>query len=223
MKTGIVIAMEREGSSLKNKLGEPKEKKLICGMTFSVYDTKGGEVIIGESAPGTAEAASCTTILIDRYQVDQVINFGYVGSLKLKYGLFDIVAVDSVVQHDYDLTVFDISKGSHSCLGYPYIQADKKLTSSLADGYDLVRIACGNSFVSDEMSKTKIAEEFDADICDMESAGIALVCARAEVPFAMLKVVSDGLEGDSIESFKKHSKDIEGCTTLILDFINNKC
>ena len=219
MKIGIALALKREGEYLLEKLGKAEKIENICGMDFYSYTLSKNQVVVGLGGVGEQESASCATLLIAHFGVDCILNFGYVGSLVKKYGLFQIVKVKSVIQHDYDLTAFGDPLGKHDCLSEILLESDENLSNLLAKGYPSVILASGNSFLSNEEQKKTIASTYSAEICDMEGAGIALVCRRSKIPFAMLKVVSDGLEGDSKDSFAENSRDISGCTEIIYNFL----
>ena len=219
MKIGIVLALKREADYLLEKLRTAENTEKICGMDFYTYTVNKNTVIVGLGGVGEQESASCTTLLISHFKVDCILNYGYVGSLVKKYGLYQIVKVKSVIQHDYDLTAFGDPLGKHDCMTEVLLDTDKALSDSLGEDYPYTVLASGNSFLSSEEQKRKIAQDYSAEICDMEGAGIALVCRRSNIPFAMLKVISDGLEGDSKENFAENSKDISGCAEIIYNFL----
>ncbi len=219
MIIGIVVALKRESEYLKSRLGAPIEENRLCGVDFNVYKVGENTAVIADCGAGVSEAASAAAILVANYKAELLLNYGYVGGLVKNLGVSDIITVKSVVQHDYDLTAFGEPLGKHDCLDSAYIEADPYYTEKLAKNLPSAVIACGNSFVSNQQDKTRIAEAFNASICDMESAGIALVAKRSGIPFAMVKLISDGVEGDSTAAFAANSHNISDCSDIIYDFL----
>ena len=56
---------------------------------------------------------------------------------------------------------------------------------------------------------------FQADICDMEAAGILLTCNRNRVPCLLLKMVSDGLSGGAEEFFQTFQSASDACVAIL--------
>ena len=61
--------------------------------------------------------------------------------------------------------------------------------------------ASGDKFVSSKEKKEELHKAFNADICEMEAAGIVLTCNRNKVPCLLIKTGSDSVEGGA-EEFK---------------------
>lgn len=82
MKIAIIGAMEEEVTILRDKL-DNKEQQVIAGSEFTKGLYKGIEVILLKSGIGKVNAALSTTLLLDRYQPDYVINTGSAGGFIL--------------------------------------------------------------------------------------------------------------------------------------------
>ena len=52
--------------------------------------------------------AACTQILIDKFNVDALVNSGVAGTMDSKLNQGDIVISTGAVQHDFDTTVLEI-------------------------------------------------------------------------------------------------------------------
>ena len=59
--------------------------------------------------------------------------------------------------------------------------------------------ASGDRFVGKAEDKAALHEQFDADICEMEAAGIIKTANRNHVPCLSIKMVSDSLHGGAEE------------------------
>lgn len=78
---GIIGAMEEEVKALADMMSGV-ETATVAGMVFKKGQLKGKDVVVVRSGIGKVNAAVCTQILADRYNVDCVINTGVAGSLK---------------------------------------------------------------------------------------------------------------------------------------------
>lgn len=82
--------------------------------------------------------------------------------------------------------------------------ADRNLIARAKQVYpDLKPVICasGDKFVGSAQEKTKIHEQFHADICEMESAGIVKTANRNKVPCVLIKMVADSITGGEKEYF----------------------
>ena len=77
-----------------------------------------------------------------------------------------------------------------------------------------VRCASGDKFIADEVFKNKLINEYGCDICDMESAGIALTCYKNNVDLVSIKAVSDSGSGGEYED------NVIGASEAIFKFAN---
>lgn len=75
---------------------------------------------------GKVNAARSTQILIDKMDVDFILNVGVAGSVSKDVKMCDIVIGENLVQHDYDFTLFNYEKGEIPNVGR-YFKCDEKL------------------------------------------------------------------------------------------------
>ena len=84
-----------------------------------------------------------------------------------------------------------------------------------------VTCASAANFVDGGDATSQLHEQYDADICEMEAAGILLTCKRCGVPALLLKAVSDGVNGGA-EEFSKMIKEAgEVCVKALLKILNS--
>ena len=107
---GIIGAMEEEVKALADMMSGV-ETATVAGMVFKKGQFKGKDVVVVRSGIGKVNAAVCTQILADRYNVDCVINTGVAGSLKNEINIGDIVISSDAIQHDMDATGFGYKMG----------------------------------------------------------------------------------------------------------------
>ncbi len=193
-KIGLIFALKEElDASIKGfKLIEK-----INIFNLEIYKCIYNEIecFLVESGIGKVNAARTTQILIDVMKVEYIINAGVAGSLKKSIKIGDIIVGNKLVQHDFDLTAFNREKGEIPNIG-KYISSDKTLiekANNIKTNNNIYVgvIASGDVFVNNEKESNKIYEQFNALCVEMEGASIAQVCFLSEIPFLVIRAISD--------------------------------
>ena len=206
---GIIGAMEEEVNALKRKI-EIKEIKSIAGMSFLEGTLEGKEVVVVKCGIGKVNAAVCTQILIDKFEVSAIINTGVAGGLYPKINIGDIVISSDTVQHDVDAVVFGYEKGAIPRMDTTFFEADQKLVEIAKKAAEKVkgdhdvyvaRIASGDQFISSMTVKEDIYSTFTAYCAEMEGAAIAHTCYLNKVPFVIIRAISDKADQNADENF----------------------
>ena len=65
-----------------------------------------------------------------------------------------------------------------------------------------VRVASSDKFIGEESKKQWLIRDFDADVCEMESAGIVITSEANEVPCLLIKCISDNASDDAKYEFR---------------------
>ncbi len=206
---GIIGAMEEEVNSLKRKL-EIKEIKSMAGMTFHVGTLLDTEVVVVRCGIGKVNAAVCTQILIDIFEVSAIINTGVAGGLYPNINIGDIVISSDTVEHDMDVVAFGYDKGTIPRMDTSFFEADQKLVDRARKAAELIkgehkvyvaRIASGDQFISSMQVKENIYSTFTAYCAEMEGAAIAHTCYLNQVPFVIIRAISDKADQNADENF----------------------
>lgn len=201
MIIGVVVAIKEEASVFSEFFGEGKK---ISDGIYEVTEWHGWHrIILIRSGYGEIAAAAATQYLIDHYPVDQIINYGVVGALHDEIEVKDVGVVHKIVHYGFDLSGGGkYPKGIYPKIGSPYIEP---IEDVFADIGGLPRFICASAdkFVYSGEPKRKLHEEFNADICDMEAAGIILTCNRNNIPCGFIKAISDGADEDE-DAFAKN-------------------
>ena len=197
--TGIIGAMEVEVEALKKDMNIRREVRK-AGMKFCEGELCGKEVVVVRSGVGKVNAAVCTQILIDVFGVDAVVNTGIAGSLKAEINIGDMVISTDLVHHDMDAAGFGYPPGQIPQMDVFSFEADEKLAELAKEACEEVnpeiqvfrgRIVSGDQFISDKGTKEKIAKNFDGYCTEMEGAAIAQAAFLNEVPFVVIRAISD--------------------------------
>ena len=83
---GIIGAMDEEVAQIVEVMQVEREESKAC-MTFKAGKLNGKDVVVVRSGIGKVNAAVCTQILVDDFNVDYVINTGIAGSLKAEINI----------------------------------------------------------------------------------------------------------------------------------------
>ena len=215
MKTiGIIGAMEVEVAILKEKM---EDVRIIKKASMDFYEgiLAGKKVVVVRSGIGKVNAGICAQILADVFSVDAIINTGIAGSLNKNINIGDIVLSTDVVQHDMDATGFGYRKGQIPQMPVFFFNADDNLRRLAAEVGKEVnpyiqvfegRIASGDQFVCDQDVKNRIVSEFSAYATEMEGAAIGQAAYLNEIPFLVVRAISDKADGSAQMDYSEFEK-----------------
>ena len=227
-KIGIIVAMVEELESILDIMDNIEEKE-IYGLTFKTGQIEKNKIIVVKCGVGKVNAARVTQILIDTFNVKCVINVGAAGALNPFLNIGDIVIGEKLIQHDFDITAFDHDKGYITGVG-DYIYSDieliekfKKAANNLKEKDYKIKtgiIATGDIFCTDIEMKNKIYSKFDADCVEMEGAAIAQVCYLDNIPFIVIRSISDSPNGNNEIDFDKFVElASKRCANILREFL----
>lgn len=209
---GIIGAMASEVDGLKSIMTDT-EVSTYSSVDFYKGIINGTKVIIAEAGVGKVNAAVTAQTMILKYSPDCVINIGVAGGLEKSLGIGDIVIADKVVEHDMDTSPLGDEKGFISGLDTVYMNCDERIvkllnecTSELGIHTVTGTIASGDQFISSDEQRNKIIDLFNGFAAEMEGAAIGHVCTMNNVPFGVLRSISDGANSDSTMDFPEFVK-----------------
>ena len=194
---GIIGAMQAEVAALIADMKAPKTE-VISGVTFVSGEIEGCPVVVATCGIGKVFAAICAEAMILRYAPAMILNTGVAGTLSdLTIG--QIAIADQVVQHDMDTSPIGDPVGLLSGINRVYLPCDADMITKLCEAAvecgqtaQVGTIASGDQFVADSATKTRITAAFSAIACEMEGAAIGHVCYVNDLPFCVVRAISDG-------------------------------
>lgn len=197
MKLGIIGAMQLEVELLLQRMQNHVERS-VAGSIFYEGDLEGLPVVVVQCGVGKVNAALCVQILCDVFCVTHLVNTGIAGSLHNDLDIGDFVISSDAMYHDFDCTVFGYSYGQVPAMPQTF-PADEMLTqqamqaaAALQVGQAHIgRIASGDQFVANASQKNAIIASTGALCTEMEGAAIAHAAFRNQVPFVILRAISD--------------------------------
>lgn len=207
MKIGIIAAMEQEVKALVEVM-EEKSVTEKANQTFydgTIYEQ---EVTVVRSGIGKVNAAIATALLIDTFEVDTVINTGSAGGIGKGLSVGDLVLATELSYNDADVQVFGYAFGQIPQMPDRYT-ADQELikmvkAAALATDWSVEEglVVSGDSFIASKEQTNHIKEHFpEVLVTEMEGAAVAQTCYQFNVPFVVVRALSDTADEEASVSF----------------------
>lgn len=204
---GIIGAMSSEVDGLKEIMTE-KSIKIVSSVEFVSGKINGRDVVVAKAGVGKVNAALTAQTMILEYAVSKLINIGVAGGIAENLKIGDIVVATKVVEHDMDTTAIGDEPGFITGLDCVYMETDEETSDLICEcsnelGLNTVRgvIASGDLFVADNETRDRIASVFGASAAEMEGAAIGHVAVMNNVPFAVIRSMSDCANDESKVDF----------------------
>ncbi len=210
-KIGIIGAMDEEVHILKGQM-IGVQVRTIASIEFYEGTLQGHEVVVVRCGIGKVNAAICTQILVDIFHADAVINTGVAGSLRNEINIADIVLSTDTQQHDIDATGFGYPAGVIPRMKASIFQADERMITLAKEvcnevipdvGVHTGRIVSGDQFISDSGKKTWLVDNFNGYCTEMEGAAIAQAAYLNQIPFLIIRAISDKADHSAEMSYKE--------------------
>lgn len=215
MKIGIIGAMDYEVARLVEAMANVSQKT-VAGMVYHNGTLHGKDVVVVVSGIGKVNAALCAQILASEFGVTHMINTGVSGAVKDFLEVGDIVISTDLKEHDFDVTGFGgFAYGEIPRMATSTFVADEMLRQlALAATKKNVtdhkvyegRIVSGDQFVASVEKKDFLLSEFDATTTEMEGAAIGHACYLNNIPFVIIRAMSDKADGSAHVNFETFSQ-----------------
>lgn len=204
---GIIAALEEELQAvLKHMTNVSVLKK--AQMTFYTGNIGENKIALVRSGVGKVNAASCTQILIDLFDIEKVINVGVGGMLASDLNIGDIAISSESLQYDMDASIFGTPKGEIPNMGIAFFPADESLINIAKESADELginskvgRIMTADLGLSDKEIKDFLVKEYEGICCDMEGAAIAQVAYINNIPYLVIRSFSDNADTEANDSY----------------------
>ena len=204
-KLGIIGAMDIEVQTLVQQLQDLSVTQK-AGSEYYEGTLQGLPVVVVRCGIGKVNAAICTQILCDCFDVTHIVNTGIAGSLCAELDIGDLLISKDTMYHDFDAQRFGYEMGEVPGMGVLTFEADAEMIAfaqaaaeAVNPGHSRIgRVASGDLFVAEREAKERIIANTQALCTEMEGAAIAHVAFRNKVPFVILRAISDKAD-DSAE------------------------
>lgn len=216
---GLICAMPEEAARLREAMRDARverrgRREFVIGRLFE------RETALCASRCGKVAAGATMAAMIERYHATPFILTGAAGALADSLSVGDIVLADTLIQHDLDASALPrFTKFEVPLLGASRFRADPTLTAlaeaaarefverdleadvppRLRAEFGIARprvvrgtIASGDRFIASEAERQALLRELPDVLCvEMEGAAVAQVAYEYDVPFAVIRTISD--------------------------------
>lgn len=220
-RIGIISAMSSEKKYLLEQ-SEIEETVVYGNMEYHIGTLCGKDVVITSAGVGKSFAAAGAALMLDNFNITEVIFTGIAGGVGDATKVLDIVISTDLVMHDYGDQTNDGFVWDASWTEDGYIPADTALCAKTyaaalgvvgKENVHLGTIATGDQFIASEIYVAELQNKFNAIACEMEGCAVALICHNNDVPFVVIRAMSDKADGkanSSIENFGATAADNSG-------------
>ncbi len=220
-KIAIMGAMPEEIEPLLKQM-ENVSAVIYAANTYYEGTYRGQEVVVAYSKIGKVFATLTATMLIEKFGCDLLLFSGVAGAISDELKIGDLIIAEGLCQHDLDITAFGHPYGfvpeGEVCIPTDLGLRDVAKEVAQEKGLTLKEgvIATGDQFVADPERKKWIGDTFHADALEMEGAAVAVVCSALNVPFFILRAISDTADMDAGFDFDTF---LESSAKISADFI----
>lgn len=226
-------AMTEEVGHLREKL-EQATTETIGRREYHVGRLAGRDVCLAFSRWGKVAAASTATTMIDRYGASELLFTGVAGGVDSRLRIGDVVVADVLFQHDLDGSPLfprlevpllgtagfrpdgeRVERATKASMRFLDGIAQHVAPESLATlGITNPKvhqgpIASGDQFISNEANRERIASLVPGVLCvEMEGAAVAQVAFERDVPFTVIRVISDSAAMGAAVDFRQFVREV---------------
>lgn len=228
---GIISAMQEEIQALLHELKNVSttEKGMRTYYKATLFNKN---VVLVFSRWGKVASAVTTTQLINDFNVDEIIFTGVAGGINEVLNIGDVVIGNNMYQHDLNASPF-YEKLEIPILKKKFLKTSvnsklKKATNSFLSTYnnyikktdaqlfDITKpkmifgdIASGDQFISSIKKIKQLNKLIPTATCvEMEGAAVAQVCFEYDIPFSIIRIISDKANDNAIIDFPKFANSI---------------
>jgi adenosylhomocysteine nucleosidase len=232
--TGILVPMPEEIELILARM-QVKEIQETGKRTFYLGTIHDAPCVVSLSRIGKVASSATAAVMIERFKVDRIIVTGVAGGIASELNIGDIVVAKACIQHDLDCRPL-FPQFEAPLLGKSRFTCDSSLVSAAVEActhfinYDLHRhirqedlstlgiespavrqgtLVSGDQFIGTLAQLDKIKTELpEAYFVEMEGAAVAQVCYEYNIPFVVVRSISDKADAIAHIDFSTYIKDV---------------
>jgi 5'-methylthioadenosine/S-adenosylhomocysteine nucleosidase len=211
--TLVLGALDQEIKAFDRHL-EAAHTETWRGFAFHLGRIRERDVVVARCGVGKSLSAMLTQHLIDRYRPSRIVFTGIAGAVNPELEIGDTLVARTCMQYDMDVTALGFPLGKIPYTDFRVLSCDpelvdRALTCRPGKGRVLSgHVLTGDSFVvtSTDESHRYLRTELGGDVVEMEGASVGLVATVNEVPFVIIRTVSDKADGSAQVNFARFVK-----------------
>ena len=222
-----MCAMREELEPILEQI-EVKEVIEYARNRYYLAKYKNLDLILAYSKIGKVNAATTATVLIEKFGAKKILFSGVAGAIDSDLKIGDLIIATKTCQHDVDLTVFGYEPGFIP-ESKVYFECDEELNSIARNVAKRLKIklkegiiASGDQFIHSKERKSWIAKTFRASAIEMEGGAVGCVTWTLNIPFFMLRSISDSAEegaGVDFDEFLEESSRVSA--KFLIEMLND--
>ena len=204
LKVGIICPCKIEYDKCKSILNLSSESNLN-GRTISSKKYESCEAIAIFAGPGKIQCASATQLVIDKFNVDMVIDVGGAGALVDVLKCNDIIVAKEVYEYDVceieeypkfkdELTsrtiFYDSAKDKNPNIEMVMIYKLSSIDANIKFG----NIASGEKTVKDKVTRDKLYSLLNAHACNWETSSVIKTANLNGIKALSIRVITDNAD-----------------------------
>jgi adenosylhomocysteine nucleosidase len=234
MRLGIISALSEEQQGLVEAMQRPY--KLVHGMReYFLGQLWKTDAVCVLSRIGKVAAAMTATTLVEKFNVTHILFTGVAGAGDKTIKVGDIVVAETLVQHDMNASPL-FPRFEIPLTGLSHFQANHDLSLQLVNAardflqHDFTQfiqaadretfrlnkprihrglVASGDQFMNCREQLNQLTQALPGLLAvEMEGAAVAQVCHEMNVPFAMIRTISDNANEDAATDFMGFVKSV---------------
>ena len=225
---GLIGAMDEEIELLLAAMVRTGEFTK-AGIRYVTGTIAGHDVVLCKSGVGKVNVAVTTQVMIDHFDVNKVLFTGVAGAVDPELNIGDIVISSECMQHDMDVTALGFARGVIPYQEVSAFQADEQLITlaeeackALGEGqYRIGRVLSGDQFVASREVVASLYEQLQGACVEMEGASVAQVCYMNQIPFVIIRSMSDKADGSADVNFAEFTVASSHRSHQIIDYMLN--
>ena len=186
----IFGAVKEEIAGIKQAMNISDHMRL--GKT-SAWPGKWGKqsIVLVRSGVGQQRAEDATLQVIDRFRPSTLVSIGYAGAVQPELNVGDLVIADTIIEEK--------KKGEYSP-DSDWLNRAKDVTCP--EGFKAVvgGLLTVDNVIHDSLSKQELGKNYSVQAVEMETSAIAKVAEEKDVPLLSLRVISDRLDQELLDS-----------------------
>lgn len=229
MKIGILGAMLQEVELIKELMVIDKETS-IADRTYYSGHIGEHKIVLTFSRWGKVASSSTTTTLINFFEVESIIFMGVAGAVSPNLNIGDVVVGNGFYQHDMDARPFfdqyhvplassivfepcakNVAKAMEATQSF-LSKINHYIPEELLQKYSIIQpiayeglVASGDKFVSapsvhQDLSYTQ--RDSVTLAVEMEGAAVAQVCTEHNIPYLVIRTISDRADHSAAVDFQ---------------------
>jgi adenosylhomocysteine nucleosidase len=245
--TGVLGAFPPELVLLQSKM-ENKRDTVIAQVRFTKGILNGRSVVLAQTGIGKVNAAIVTTLMIEHFKPREIVFSGIAGGIDPALFPGDLVVGTQIRYHDFGAVedggmfywatknpntmkenpvIFDcdpalVQKAISVSNGLAFAKINRE-TGSVPPAVRKGIIVTGDVFVSSAIVTARLRKELNAAATEMEGAAIAQTCYQQNVPFLIIRSISDNANHkakDDMMTFYEIAA--QNAATLVMAVVGSK-